>query len=110
MLSHLIFPGGAAERICTPLPSIIGASMATLGGLIRHRCYQVLGRMFTFEMSIRRDHMLITSGPYGVVRHPGYTGFLLVVIGMLLLHASEVRFLLTVVSTAIQFVSPGLLV
>ena len=66
--------------------------------------------MFTFEMSIRKDHMLITSGPYGVVRHPGYTGFLLVVIGMLLLHASEVRFLLTVVSTAIQFVSPGLLV
>ena len=54
--------------------------------------------------------MLITSGPYGVVRHPGYTGFLLVVIGMLLLHASEVSFLLTVVSTAIQFVSSGLLV
>ncbi|KAL9710532.1 hypothetical protein Ac2012v2_006066 [Leucoagaricus gongylophorus] len=89
VLSHLIFPGGAAERICTTLPSIIGASMATIGGLIRHRCYRVMGRMFTFEMSIRRDHKLVTSGPYGVVRHPGYTGILLVVSGMLLLHASE---------------------
>ncbi|KAL9710536.1 hypothetical protein Ac2012v2_006070 [Leucoagaricus gongylophorus] len=89
ILSHLIFPGGAAERICTTFPSIIGASMATLGGLIRHRCYRVMGRMFTFEMSIRRDHKLVTSGPYGVVRHPGYTGILLVVSGMLLLHASE---------------------
>ena len=69
-----------------------------------------MGRMFTFEMSIRRDHKLVTSGPYGVVRHPGYTGILLVVSGMLLLHASEVSFLLEVVSTAIEFVSSGFLV
>ena len=64
--------------------------MVTLGGLIRLECYRQLGTMFTFEMSIRKDHMLVTSGPYGIVRHPGYTGILLVISGMLLLHASEV--------------------
>jgi len=51
--------------------------------------------MFTFEMSIRKEHILVTSGPYGVVRHPGYTGALLAIGGMLLLHASEVSFVLT---------------
>ena len=95
VLSCLIFPGGTAERINTPLSSIIGTFMVTAGGLIRLECYRQLGRMFTFEMSIRKDHMLVTSGPYGIVRHPGYTGALLAVGGMLLLHASEVSFVLT---------------
>jgi len=83
------------ERIDTPLLSIVGAFMVTVGGLIRLECYRRLGRMFTFEMSIRKEHILVTSGPYGVVRHPGYTGALLAIGGMLLLHASEVSFVLT---------------
>jgi len=95
VLSCLIFPGGTVERINTPLLSIIGAFMVTVGGLIRLECYRRLGRMFTFEMSIRKEHILVTSGPYGVVRHPGYTGALLAIGGMLLLHASEVSFVLT---------------
>jgi len=41
-------------------------------------------------MSIRNNHKLVTSGPYAIVRHPGYTGVMLVVIGMLLVHLSKV--------------------
>ena len=59
--------------------------MVTVGGVIRLECCRRLGRMFTFEMSIRKDCVLVTSGPYGVVRHPGYTGILLVISGMLLM-------------------------
>eukprot|EP01084_Bolivina_argentea_P178459 308494_1 len=36
-----------------------------------------LGKFFTYLGSIRHDHKLITKGPYSIVRHPGYTGFLL---------------------------------
>lgn len=89
MLSYLIFPGGSAERIRASPQFLFGAFMTTLGGFIRHKCYQALGSMFTFEMSIRKDHILVTSGPYAVVRHPGYTGILLAISGMLLMHGSE---------------------
>ena len=37
-----------------------------------------MGRHFTFKMTIQKDHQLITSGPYSVVRHPSYSANLLV--------------------------------
>ncbi|KAJ3576758.1 hypothetical protein NP233_g217 [Leucocoprinus birnbaumii] len=89
VLSNLIFPGGNAECIRFSPVVLAGAIMTTAGGFLRYQCYQALGSMFTFEMSIRKDHVLVTSGPYGVVRHPGYTGVLLAVGGMLLMHGSE---------------------
>ena len=42
------------------------------------------GRFFTFELSVRKDHKLVTSGPYAVVRHPGYTGLTMCVVGVAL--------------------------
>ncbi|KAL9712284.1 hypothetical protein Ac2012v2_005362 [Leucoagaricus gongylophorus] len=86
LLSHLILSNSTAERICVSRPFFVGTFMASLGGLIRYKCYRALGTMFTFEMSIRKDHMLVTSGPYSIVRHPGYTGVFLVVIGIFLVH------------------------
>ena len=90
VLSHLIFSDGAAERICISRPFLVGAWMASLGGFIRFKSYQAMGSMFTFDMSIRNNHKLVTSGPYAIVRHPGYTGVMLVVIGILLVHLSKV--------------------
>jgi len=54
-------------------------------------CYRTLGRHFTFQLSIKRNHTLVKDGPYAVVRHPGYTGYLLMVLGMLIWFLSEVR-------------------
>ncbi|EIE24054.1 hypothetical protein COCSUDRAFT_41369 [Coccomyxa subellipsoidea C-169] len=33
-----------------------------------------LDRHFTFEVGILKGHKLVQSGPYAVIRHPGYTG------------------------------------
>ncbi|KAJ3576745.1 hypothetical protein NP233_g218 [Leucocoprinus birnbaumii] len=90
VLSNLTCPGGDAECIRFSPAFLVGAIMTTAGGFIRYQCYQALGSMFTFEMSIRKDHMLVTSGPYGVVRHPGYTGILLAV-GLNMRQGSWVR-------------------
>ncbi|OBZ68767.1 putative protein-S-isoprenylcysteine O-methyltransferase [Grifola frondosa] len=54
-----------------------------VGVLIRIACYRSLGRHFTFQLSVIDDHKLITGGPYSIVRHPGYTGFVLFTIGLL---------------------------
>lgn len=35
-----------------------------------------LGRNWSRSVTVKQDHELITSGPYGLVRHPIYTGIL----------------------------------
>ena len=45
------------------------------------RCFKTLGPFFTFEITIRPKHHLITGGPYAWVRHPSYTGVYLTLFG-----------------------------
>lgn len=52
-------------------------ALALLGTLIRVSAFSRLGHMFTYEMSVLKDHKLITDGPYAWVRHPAYTGVFL---------------------------------
>lgn len=40
-----------------------------------------LGRFFTVNVAIAKDHQLVESGPYRFVRHPSYTGALLAFLG-----------------------------
>ncbi len=40
-----------------------------------------LGRQFTASFAIRKDHTLVTRGPYAITRHPIYTGLLAMAIG-----------------------------
>jgi protein-S-isoprenylcysteine O-methyltransferase Ste14 len=47
-----------------------------------------MGKNFTFDLAIRDHHKLITEGPYGIVRHPAYTGVLVVDVGLLMFYAS----------------------
>lgn len=65
---------------------LIGSILLILGAAIRQTCYVYLGRMFTFQLALLKEHKLVTSGPYAVVRHPSYTGFILVVHGLALVH------------------------
>ncbi|KAL4061998.1 hypothetical protein V8B97DRAFT_1919485 [Scleroderma yunnanense] len=61
-----------------------GACLVIVGSLIRRHCYRILGHFFTFELSIRKDHKLITSGPYSIVRHPSYLGAICMLVGSVL--------------------------
>ena len=45
------------------------------------RCFKTLGPLFTFEVTIRPQHELITHGPYAIVRHPSYIGIYLTLLG-----------------------------
>jgi len=56
-------------------------SLIVLGGLTRSSCHNQLGKMFTWDTSILKDHKLITNGLYRFVRHPAYTGCLVAHVG-----------------------------
>ena len=58
--------------------AVIGLTLIILGTWIRLMTYHHLGRFFRFEASIQEDHELVVSGPYSVVRHPSYTGLILI--------------------------------
>ena len=54
-----------------------------LGGLVlRWYAISYLGRFFTVDVAIARDHRLIDGGPYRYVRHPSYTGALFAFLGV----------------------------
>lgn len=44
-----------------------------LGSIGRTLCFRQLGKQFTFELAIKKDHELVTTGLYSIVRHPSYT-------------------------------------
>ncbi|KIJ37991.1 hypothetical protein M422DRAFT_231403 [Sphaerobolus stellatus SS14] len=78
-----------------PLAFVMGSLLITSAGLLRWLCYRTLGRFFTFELSIQKDHRLVTEGPYSFVRHPSYTGTLLLALGLFLMHGSSDSWLRT---------------
>ncbi|PSR94548.1 hypothetical protein PHLCEN_2v4416 [Hermanssonia centrifuga] len=46
---------------------ILSLTMMCAGTVIRSAAYRHLGRYFTFELSIKKDHKLITDGPYSII-------------------------------------------
>ncbi|KAG6825868.1 hypothetical protein H0H92_002039 [Tricholoma furcatifolium] len=65
----------------TPL-SALGLFLIVFGTWLRMECYSAMKNLFTFEVSIRKDHKLVTTWPYNVVRHPSYSGMLAIHVGM----------------------------
>jgi protein-S-isoprenylcysteine O-methyltransferase Ste14 len=59
----------------------IGILIMAFGLVIRISAMASLGRMFTYNVTIRDGHELVTSGIYRFVRHPAYTGMLITFAG-----------------------------
>ena len=47
-----------------------------------------LGKMFTVNVSIQHDHVLVQRGLYKYVRHPSYTGLLIAFLGLAIDHGT----------------------
>ncbi len=47
-----------------------------------------LGALWSGAVTIKPDHHIVDSGPYGLVRHPIYTGLLLAIIASVLLRGT----------------------
>ena len=63
---------------------VAGVVLFALGLLLRWWAIVTLGRFFTVDVVIEKDHEVVERGPFRVVRHPSYTGVLLAFVGFAL--------------------------
>jgi protein-S-isoprenylcysteine O-methyltransferase len=78
----------AMERICPAArvsrvrsSYLLGLFLFVAGIVLRWYSIWKLGRFFTVDVSIAKQHRLVDSGPYRIVRHPSYTGALIAFVG-----------------------------
>jgi protein-S-isoprenylcysteine O-methyltransferase Ste14 len=73
----------------------LGVVLFAAGGALRIWPVFVLGRRFSGLVAIQPEHKLVTTGAYGVIRHPSYLGLLINALGWALAFRSGVGVLLT---------------
>ena len=73
----------------------LGVVLFATGGALRIWPVFVLGHRFSGLVAIQPGHTLVTSGVYGVIRHPSYLGLLVNSLGWALAFRSGVGILLT---------------
>jgi protein-S-isoprenylcysteine O-methyltransferase Ste14 len=61
---------------------IAGVGLIVAGIAFRWIAILTLKSMFTVDVAIRKDHVLVDRGIYSILRHPSYTGALLSFIGL----------------------------
>lgn len=59
----------------------LGLFLFVCGVLLRVSAIRNLGKFFTMDLSIRKEHQLITTGVYKYIRHPSYTGIIIALTG-----------------------------
>jgi protein-S-isoprenylcysteine O-methyltransferase Ste14 len=57
-------------------------ALIVAGLTIRWRAILTLKRQFTVDVSIRKDHRIVKTGIYRLIRHPAYAGSLLSFFGL----------------------------
>jgi protein-S-isoprenylcysteine O-methyltransferase Ste14 len=75
-----IWPRGVFVDVCSVLMTAAGLGFACWARV--H-----IGRNWSATVTLKESHELIRTGPYAVVRHPIYTGFLFALLGAVLLRA-----------------------
>ena len=64
--------------------ALVGVVLFAAGLLLRWWAIITLGRFFTVDVVIEKDHEVVERGPFRLVRHPSYTGVLLAFVGFAL--------------------------
>ncbi|HUZ51745.1 MAG TPA: isoprenylcysteine carboxylmethyltransferase family protein [Streptosporangiaceae bacterium] len=64
------------------LTIVAGEVLAVAGIALRMWAILTLDKFFTFVVGIAADHRVVQHGPYRLLRHPGYAGALLTLLGI----------------------------
>jgi protein-S-isoprenylcysteine O-methyltransferase Ste14 len=90
LLSFLVYPPLVAWATL-PLPGWLrwsGVGFGVLGGCLMIWTFHTLGKNLTDTVVTRKEHTLVTSGPYRWVRHPFYGSAAFIVLAASLLSAN----------------------
>ena len=83
---------------------VVGVVLFAAGLIFRWWAIVTLGRFFTVDVTIEKDHELVERGPFRLVRHPSYTGVLLAFVGFALTLRNWGAILVLIVPIFIAFV------
>jgi protein-S-isoprenylcysteine O-methyltransferase Ste14 len=83
----------------------IGAPVAFGGVAMVWWTHRTLGRHWSGILELRENHRLINSGPYRYIRHPMYTGFFMMPVGMALVTANLLIALLQIGATIAMYLA-----
>ena len=64
-----------------PAVAVAAVVLFAAGLILRWWAIVTLGRFFTVDVVVEKDHELVERGPFRWVRHPSYTGVLLAFVG-----------------------------
>ena len=79
----------------------LGIVLMYAGVALRFYAIKVLGRSFTTSVAVAPDQTVIETGPYRLVRHPSYSGFLIALLGLGLCLTSNWLSLLVIMGCAL---------
>lgn len=82
----------------------LAVALFALGLVIRWWAIITLGRFFTVDVVIEKDHEVVERGPFRYVRHPSYTGVLLAFAGWALTLGNWVAILVVLAPIFVAFV------
>ena len=73
--------------------AMIGLLIMLIGIIIHFVAIKTLGVFFTRTLKVTKRHAIIKSGIYGMIRHPGYLGTILIGIGFGISSSNIILFL-----------------
>ena len=95
-------PEGADYR-ASAWAVVPGALVFASGLWVFRKSHKDLGRNWSVTLEIRKEHKLVNTGLYALIRHPMYTSFLLMGIGQAFLLSNWVAGLSGLVGFAVLF-------
>ncbi len=80
-----------------------GVAMIATGIWFRSWAVRTLGQFFTPTVQIKKEHQLINSGPYKIIRHPSYFAAFLSICGAAVLLESVTGIAVTIIAMSVAY-------
>lgn len=87
-----------------PILASASVILFVAGLILRWWAIITLGRFFTVDVTIEKDHELVERGPFRVMRHPSYTGVLLAFAGLALALRNWAALLVILLPIGVTFI------
>lgn len=108
LFAGLFFIPFTSQRGMLVFPEIrfiswLGVALSSIGYGLIFWSGLALGRQYSAEVTLQKDHVLVTSGPYRIIRHPRYLGVILISLGLSFIFHAWLGVLITTFAVVLVF-------